>query len=264
VKPACASGSKGCRIVRPQDDLAAALAAASAAGLTREVALEEVIEGHQGTCEGWFDGERITFHLLLDRQTVAPPFVATSGHRVPSILPEETERLLLAELERLFRLLGVARSIFDCDFIARPAAGTAGGAELFLLEATLRVGGNSIVRLVRHATGVDLAELAVRVALGEIPNVPAPASIRPTAIVLFGTDRAGRLGYDTAAAARLRREPWVAALEFDRALGDPVIPFTSGRAVVGRALIDAPDRTELDRRAQSLERDLALTAEPSE
>jgi biotin carboxylase len=252
IKPDRASGSKGVAIVRRRDELAHRFAEAAAFSANGEVVLEQFIDGVQGTCEGIvFDG-RVQFHLVLDRQTAAPPYVATMGQCAPSRLSDGQTRRLVTLIDTVFARLAITHCVFDADFVCT-------GDEVFLIELAPRLGGNSISALVRAAyPGFDLVEYAVRLACGDpvpaLPTRPANAA----AVRILGSHVAGTLRYDPASVEALRREPWVSRLELDVPSGAAVRAFTSGRDRLGEAVIVAPERDELDARLGELDRRLAL------
>lgn len=254
VKPDRSSGSKGIFIVRSDAELASRLPESRAFSPTGTVVVEEFLDGHQGTCEGVLEGGRIRFHAILDRQTAPPPFVTTTGHHLPTTLGPEPCGRLLSRLDEVWRRLGVTDGPFDCDFVwARD--------EIYLLEITPRLGGNSISQLLRLATGFDLVEYAVRHACGDKVAPPSAPEIQPAAVVLLGVWNEGRLRFDAGEEARLRTEPWVKSLAFDVAPGTAVHPFINGRHRVGEAYVVAPDRAILEQRVRELKMRLAVRAE---
>ena len=253
VKPDRSSGSKGIFIVRSAEELRARLPASRSFSPTGTVVVEEFLEGHQGTCEGVLEGGRIRFHSILDRQTAPAPFVTTTGHHLPTTLGPEACGRLLARLEDVWRRLGVTDGPFDCDFVwARD--------EIYLLEITPRLGGNSISQLLRLATGFDLVEYAVRHACGDPVAPPDAPAIQPSAVVLLGVWNEGVLQYAVDEVPRIRAEPWVKSLAFDVAPGVPVQPFINGRHRVGEAFVVAPDAATVAARVAELRARLDVRA----
>ncbi len=252
VKPDRSSGSKGIFILRNAADLAARLPEARSFSPTRQVGVEQFIDGWQGTVEGIFARGRLAWEAILDRETAPPPFVATTGHRLPSRLHGKLKRRLRYQLTAVWRELALCDGPFDADFVCT-------ADEVYLLEVSPRLGGNGITRLLRHATGLDLAEYAVQAALGQAPdlNVPPP---RAASVRILGVPQAGKLAYDAGEAAALRQEPWLAELEFDLPLGTEAPAFQNGRHRVGAAYLVANTREELDDRVAEFHRRLKLTA----
>lgn len=254
MKPDRSSGSKGVFIVRSREEFEQNLPQTLSFARNGRGVLERFIDGPQGTCEGIIAGGRVAAAWLLDRATAPAPWTATWGQSAPSRLDAKARAELLEMISRICSLLRIVDAVFDCDFVA--------GAEgVRVLELTPRPGGNSIAALLKQAAGFDIMRYAIRQALGESPSVPAEGPMRPAAVVLLGTDRGGRLGYDIAEVEALRREPWVSSLRLDLPPGAQVAPFMHGRNRVGEAIVLADDRDRLDARVAELRRRLAVRAE---
>ncbi|MBX3204379.1 MAG: ATP-grasp domain-containing protein [Labilithrix sp.] len=258
VKPDGSSGSKGIFIVRDRDELRARLPETLSFSPTKRGVVEELIDGVQGTCEGVVVDGEIVLSLVTDRRTAPAPFVVTAGHFVPSRLDERARDKTVALIGEVLAKHGVRTSPFDCDFVVDRSG------EPWLLELTPRLGGNSLTRLVREALGVDLAEVAIRLACGEDPQLPRDVSVAPTAQLILGVRRPGRLRFDQAEVAALRGEPWVRDLTMDYREGDPVEAFINGRTRVGEATLNADSRDALDARAAELEARLGLDVAASD
>lgn len=255
LKPDASSGSKGIVIVRDEEDIRRRLPDTLRFSARKRAILEEFIEGHQGTCEGILKNGAIAWSCLLDRQTVPAPFAATSGHFLPTVLSAPQQRNVVETIERAWRLLGVTDGAFDCDFVVR-------GDEVFLLELSPRLGGNSIAKLIAAAYDFDLVEYAVRVACNKEAALPKPGDPIPSAVVILGAAAEGALDFDVVEAERLRGEPWVRRLVLDVERGSRVAAFTDGRRRAGEAILQAPDRATLDQRAAELKARLKLRAIP--
>lgn len=250
MKPDRSSGAKGVFIVDSIGEFEARIAETLACSPNRQGVLERFIDGFQGTCEGILRQGRITHAFFLDRQTVAPPYAATSGHHVPSSLDASSREALLDQLGELWRLLGVTDGPFDCDFVV-------GSDHVYVLEMTPRLGGNSISTLLHAATGgFDLVEYAVRQACGEDVPLPATFPLLPTAVVILGAASSGKLAFDARELKALRREPWVERICLDFDSGEPVKSFTNGRHRVGEAMVRGTDRASLDENVRELRRRL--------
>lgn len=257
IKPNRSSGSKGVVIVDSEKTLDREIAPSLAFDPDGRGVLEEYVEGFDGTCEGFLVDGQLAFSLLLDRQTAPAPYVATHGHRVPTLLTPADATRVLETIQAVLSVLGITDGPFDCDLIVRPQ-------DVVILEISPRLGGNSITPLVRLATGIDLTELTLRSACGESVELPHSIVVRPSGLVLLGTDRAGRLSYDDAEVERLRRESWVEHVVLDLAAGSSVEPFTDGRKRVGEALISGDSRAQVDERVAEIVRRLNVRAEASD
>lgn len=254
MKPDRSSGAKGVFIVGSSAEFEQHIDETLSCSPSRQGVLERFIEGFQGTCEGILQGGRITHAFFLDRQTVSPPYAATCGHHVPSLLDPSSRDTLLHVLHQLWQRLGVSDGPFDCDFVV-------GSDHVYVLEMTPRLGGNSISTLLDAASGgFDLVEFAVRHACGENVSLPTSIQLSPTALVILGTTGEGKLTYCAREREALGREPWVVSISLDLPAGEAVRPFINGRNRVGEALVRGTDRRELDEHVRELRRRLDVRA----
>src|SRR5215831_1878060 len=153
LKPNRSSGSKGIVIISTCDEFSAHLAESRAFSLDHTVILEEFIDGTQHTCEGVLQAGRIALALLTDRDTAPKPYTVTTGHRVPTSLPETIQHAALRTIEEVFASLHVTSGPFDCDFVAS-------GERIALIEMAPRVGGNSLSKLFKAALDFDFVAYA--------------------------------------------------------------------------------------------------------
>jgi len=253
LKPNRSSGSKGVFIVCTAAEFLTRVAESRAHSLDGTVMLEEFIEGTQHTCEGVLENGRVALSLLTDRDTVPPPYTATTGHRVPSRLAGAMQTKALELIERVFGCLGVTKGPFDCDFVVD-------GDRVVLIEMTPRLGGNSLCKLVEAALDFDLLAYGVAYACGDYYPIPKVSHPKPFSIAILGADRAGRLAWNEPEAHLLRQEPWIDNLIFDVPQGTAVEPFINGRHRVGEVVIAGVDRDDLDNRLAEFKRRLALKA----
>ncbi|NJP08458.1 MAG: ATP-grasp domain-containing protein [Leptolyngbyaceae cyanobacterium RU_5_1] len=251
MKPDRSSGSKGIFIVRSLSDFYQYLPETLRFSPTARGILEEFIDGFQGTCEGIVNQGELALTFILDRRTVNPPHVATCGHHLPSALPPQLQEKLLVILKKIWHLLGVTDGLFDCDFVATEN-------EIYILEISPRLGGNSIATLLKKATGFNIVEYSVKQACGEVTHLPTTVNIRPTSVVLLGVEKEGRLSYNQTELEALRQEVWVDSLSIDFAWGELVYPFIHGRNRVGEALIFGNNRNDLDNKVRELKQRLQL------
>jgi biotin carboxylase len=252
IKPDCSSGSKGVFIVGSPEELEARLPETLVYSRHGRAILEEFIDGAQGTCEGVLQGGKVVLACLLDRQTVAPPYVATCGHRVPTTLPVEMQSRLVSDLEKLWNLLGVTDAVFDCDFVSadeRP----------WILEVTPRLGGNCIASLLCKSSDFDITVFAIRLACNERPRVPESLTLRPMAVVILGTSQSGRLSYDERAVESLTQTAWVDLLTMDVSVGSHVQAFINGRNRIGQCFIRGTCREDIVAKTGEVLRRLQIT-----
>ncbi len=252
VKPDRSSGSKGIFIVNSVREFAECVGEAKRYSLNGKAIVERFLWGSQGTCEGLAFGGAVRFACFTDRATVPPPHTATAAHFVPSNFSVAQKRGVLDSIEAVFALTGIRNTPFDCDFVVHEG-------RPYVIELTPRLGGNSLSKLIRAAYGLDMAACGVGLACGEdLTSMPVPQLVRPTAEVILGVEREGRLAYDEAALAALRQQPWLVELNMDYPAGAHVQPFRNGRDRVGEATLVAESRQKLDELVASLRVRLGL------
>jgi biotin carboxylase len=171
LKPADSGGQRGVFRVESLDEIDAHLHEALAASPTGEAILEEYVEGIE------MNG------IVLARNGETIPLTLSDRLRPPGIgfgvgwihvYPATVYGEQLDESERIARrtvhALGLQTGIAFPQLIA------ASGGRVFVVECAARIPGGQMADLVRWATGVDLVEVQLRMALGDdLPD----ALVRP-------------------------------------------------------------------------------------
>jgi biotin carboxylase len=251
LKPDTSSGSKGIFVVDSLESFHNFFSKTLQFSPNKKVILEEYIQGFQGTCEGVLVNGELAVAIILDRQTVGFPYTTTCGHHLPTYLPNHLNEKLLRQIKLIWKLLGITDGLFDCDFVAT-------SDEVYILELSPRLGGNSISTLIETSTGLNLVKYAVEQACGKVVGLPESLTIYPSAVILLGVMQPGCLYYDRQEINRLKKEPWVKSLDMDVDCGTIVSPFVNSRHRVGEALIVANTRELLDARTDELKQRLNL------
>jgi biotin carboxylase len=180
LKPADSGGQRGIFRVDSLDDIEAHLHEALIASPTGEAILEEFVDGTE--MNGIViarDGDAIPL-TLSDR--LRPPGVGFGVgwiHLYPATVfgdqLQESERIAAQTV----RTLGLTTGIAFPQLIAAP------DGRVVVVECAARIPGGQMADLVRHAVGVDLVEVQIRMALGEplpdelvLPRFRQPLAIR--------------------------------------------------------------------------------------
>jgi len=251
IKPSRSSGGKGVYIVREITELYTRLMDAQEVSTNDKVIVEEYIVGAQGTAEGlMLDGE-IDSLFVMDRKTAAPPFVTTVGHQIPSELPAQIIDELSRQISLIWSELKVNNGPFDCDFVVK-------GSNVYILEITPRIGGNSISRLLNYAVNFDIIENSLRWVCGELAHSSAGINFVPHALILFGVDWEGDIEYNEDQLSALQEENWVRNIEIDLEPNTPTKPFINSRFRVGECIVQGRDRTEILYRVGEVHRRLNI------
>jgi biotin carboxylase len=184
LKPADSAGQVGLARVESAEDAASSVVAAVAASASGEAVLEEFVEGTEMNGIVVVQDGEVLSTILCDR--LRPPgrgFGVSWLHVYPPT-PVGTQ---LAEAERVaaeaVRALGLRTGIGFPQILARPDGGVA------LVECAARIGGMMAEHLL-HAFGIDLLEVALRLALGEpvTQEHVQPRFERPVAIRFLTAD----------------------------------------------------------------------------
>lgn len=179
LKPADSGGQRGVFRIDSADDLDAHLHAALAESAQQECILEGFVEGTEMNGIVIARGGRAEVLTLSDR--LRPPGIGFGVgwiHVYPATAYGDQLALSKRVAERTVEVLGLRDGIAFPQLIAAP------GGSVAVVEVAARIPGGQMADLVRHATGVDLVEVALRFALGEpVPDeVARPQYSQPLAI----------------------------------------------------------------------------------
>jgi biotin carboxylase len=238
VKPSLAQGQRGLTKVDRADQLAGALERARAESRDGEALVEELIDGDEVTVNAFLhDG----FHpvAVTDRERASAFGVATA-HVYPARAGTEQAITVAAAA---CAALGIVRGPVYVQIVLAPDGPR-------VMEVAARLGGGHDAELCLAATGIDLATLAVRAALGEPISAPELwRSRRQGAIVRFLVGPPGELvavdGIDEAL-----RVPGVLDVQAYRQPGDRLAALSVGADRVGFVLAEGPDRAAAERAAE--------------
>jgi len=253
LKPDRSSGSKGIFVINSFDEYRQRLPETLGFSPNHRGILQEFISGFQGTCEGILSNGELANVFFLDRQTADLPYVVTTGHHMPTMLSSSVQNKIAATIKKMCSIFKIVEGPFDCDFVAADD-------EVYILEITARMGGNSIATLLKKSAKFDLIEYSIKQAIGEPVVLPKKVSLQPTAVILLGVSEEGRLEYNREQAEKLKKESWVDSLEWDVEFGQNVLPFINGRYRVGQVFIRGKDRADVDTKVKEFKRRLGLRA----
>ena len=180
LKPADSGGQRGVFRIGSLDDLEAHLHAALSESEAQECILESFVEGIE--MNGIVIARNGEAEVVTLSDRLRPPGIGFGVgwiHVYPA--SAYADQLVLSErvAARSVEALGLRDGIAFPQLIAHPDGSVA------VVEVAARIPGGQMADLVRHATGVDLVEVALRFALGEPvtdeiarPRFSQPLSIR--------------------------------------------------------------------------------------
>jgi biotin carboxylase len=237
VKPSLAQGQRGLTRVTAADDLAPALEHARRESRDGEALVEELVAGDEVTVNAFLqDG----FHpiAVTDRERASAFGVATA-HLYPA---RSGEQQAIEVAEAACAALGVERGPVYVQVVLAPDGPR-------VMEVAARLGGGHDAELCLSATGVDLASLAVRAALGEtIPADELAPRFRHGAIVRFLIGPPGELVAVDGVAEALA-VPGVIDVQAYRRAGELLAALAVGADRAGFVLAAGADRAGAEQAA---------------
>ena len=188
LKPADAERQRGLFRIDEPGDLESHLHAALAESRSQEGLLERLVEGLELNAVVVARGGEVRLVTLSDRlHPGGPAFGVARAHLYPARIHSDQLAAAGRAAERVAAVLGLRAGIGLVQLIAEP------DGEVSVVGAAARMPSPPLAALVRHATGVDLVDVALRSALGEdLPDeVALPRFSRPVAVRFLSAHRGG-------------------------------------------------------------------------
>lgn len=245
IKPTDSAGSKGVTKVNKEEELKEAAEYAVSFSKTKSFIMEEFIEklGCSSDTDSFsIDGELVYCSFSDQRfdNEAANPYTP-SAYSWPSTMPDDIQKELRSELQRLFSLLDIKTSVFNIE----TRQGTDG--KPYIMEVSPRGGGNRLSEVLRLATGTDLITNAVRASVGdEIVGVTSdPVYNGAWAEVILHSDTDGifeSLAIDPEFERKyvVEKDLWVKP-------GDEIHEFTGANFAIGTLILRFDGQEELEK-----------------
>jgi biotin carboxylase len=164
VKPADSSGSRGVFLVNGICNLKEVYEYSKEYSSSGEVIAEEYMEGPEVSVEALTVNGETHIIAVTDKLTTGYPYFVEMGHSIPSLLPEKIKACIKDTACNAVKAIGIDKGASHTEIIV-----TDDGPKIVELGA--RLGGDCITtHLVPLATGVDMVECSIRIALGEEPD----------------------------------------------------------------------------------------------
>lgn len=166
VKPADNSGSRGIVLVKDINNLNEAFWYAKQHSRTGEILVEEYMEGPEVSVETLTINGITHVIAITDKLTTGAPHFVEMGHSIPSQLPVDIQNEIKILATSAIHAIGIDVGPSHTEIIF-----TSDGPKIVELGA--RLGGDNITtHLVPLATGIDMVECSLRIALGEDVKLP--------------------------------------------------------------------------------------------
>lgn len=170
IKPTDSSGSKGVIKCSNLEDIENSFNYSMSFSRCKRVIVEEYIEkfGYQIAGDGLSIDGKLVFRCFandhFDSNSVNP-FVPVSAS-FPYNMPDDVQTKIHSEIQRLITLLNMNNCTYNFDIRIDK------DYNVYLMEIAPRDGGNYIPQIIKYATGVDLIEYSVKMAMGELVKIP--------------------------------------------------------------------------------------------
>ncbi len=190
VKPTDSQGQRGVSKISRKDDFAAGVADALQASRSASAIVEPFMDGYEVTANAWAKGSEVRIQMITDRVTYNPlPAIGICfQHVYPSLRAAGLRERVRDALRKVAACYGVRDAPLYVQMIVR-------GAEVSVVEAACRVGGGHESSLSPIATGVEvldrLLDLALEGRSPEIGNAHDESGARGHALVNFLLPRSG-------------------------------------------------------------------------
>jgi len=166
VKPADNSGSRGIFLVEQKSDIIEAFQYAKKHSRSGEILLEEYMEGPEVSVEALTINGMTHVIAITDKLTTGAPHFVEMGHSIPSQLSVDIQQEIINVTVSAIEAIGIDIGPSHTEIIV-----TKDGPKIVELGA--RLGGDNITtHLVPLATGIDMVECTIRLALGEDVVIP--------------------------------------------------------------------------------------------
>jgi len=166
VKPVDSQGGRGVATAQCSEDLPPLIENAVSFSRSGQAIIEEYVTGPEFSINAFMCGGDLAFACLSDRFVdMAYPCGVVIGHGVPARIPETVQENAIKSAVAIAKAVGLkdGPAYFQMKHV---------GDDVYVIEATPRLDGCHVWRLVKHMYGVDLLEAALRVALGEQVVLP--------------------------------------------------------------------------------------------
>ena len=165
VKPVDSSGSKGVSRIDKCNEIQKNLKNAMFYSRAKRIIVEEFVEkyGYQIAGDGLSINGKLVFYYFANdhfNPKCINPFVPVSAS-FPYNMPYEIHEKICMEIQRLLTALHMNSGTYNFDMRIDK------DGNIYLMEVAPRDGGNYIPDVIRYATGVDLVECSVKIAMGE-------------------------------------------------------------------------------------------------
>lgn len=238
VKPRDNSGSRGVKLCRSKEELAASMSEAFEVSKLDTVLVEEYIEGPEYSIEGLhYDGKAEVIQFT-EKKTTEFPYNVELGHIQPANISNETRQ----QIRKIVSKIGKALRFENCPSHTELKINERG---IFVIETSPRLGGDYITgTLTPLSTGINVEDELLRIALGEKIEIK-PLHKQYSAVHFFAFDE-GSVVKHIPNAESILTWPNVVDFSFNLKEGEKVNRITSSLNRYGHLTLIADSRESIE------------------
>lgn len=239
VKPRDNSGSRGVKLCRSKEELAASMSEAFEVSKLDTVLVEEYVEGPEYSIEGLhYDGKTEVIQFT-EKKTTEFPYNVELGHKQPANLTDEQKQAI----REIVSKIGKALKFENCPSHTELKINERG---IFVIETSPRLGGDYITStLVPLSTGINMEDQLLHISLGEKVDTTTNRLDKASGVCFLNLP----CGKVTAIDDAIKEvETWPNVMEFSTSLkvGDEIYPITSSLNRYGQFIVQADKREIID------------------
>lgn len=192
----------------------------------KQILIEEYIDGEEVDVNGIIQNGRLKIYSVADNDKTEEPFFIETGFSMPSNLPEDEQKSLVDQIDRIFEVLGIQNACFQFE-----AKSTDNGP--VPIELNLRMGGDEAYFFTKNVWGVDIIENYVKMVMGIRIEVDFPDEpLTYCAGEDFLCEHSGVL-VELDIDDKLYKQKYLDQFVFIKKVGDPVLVPPEGYEYLG-------------------------------
>lgn len=258
IKPTDSAGSKGVTRIDSYDQVEEAVKLAFDVSISKHIIIEEFVEkvGCSSDTDSFSIDSKLVFSSLNCQYfdpSAANPYTP-AAYTWPSNMPEDVQKDLRSEVQRLISLLHMGTSLYNIE--TRMSTDGKG----YIMELSPRAGGNRLSEVLRLATGQDLITNTVKAALGmSLDPLHDPIYDGAWAEYIIHSNREGT--YKGISIDPTFEQEHVIEKDYWLKEGDHVYPFTGANRAIGTLIMKFSSHAEADEAVQHMDRYLKVKLE---
>lgn len=238
IKPRDNSGSRGVKLCRSKEELAASMSEAFEVSKLDTILVEEFIEGPEYSIEGLHHDGKSEVIQFTEKKTTEFPYNVELGHIQPANISEENKQ----KIREIVAKIGKALNFVNCPSHTELKINERG---IYVIETSPRLGGDYITStLTPLSTGVNVEDELLKIALGESID-PQPEAVQYSGVRFFAFEEGSVIKHvpDT---KFVKTWPHVVDFSFNLKEGAKVNRITSSLNRYGHLILTAGNRESIE------------------